>query len=69
MGGVSFVGLDIVKSGYPLHSRSPQCWGWVAGGNDLMVGCRSYGNGLLGEAMEEQPAGMGAPAIEVNSSR
>ena len=29
-----------------------------------MVGCRSYGNGLLGEAMEEQPAGLGAPAIE-----
>ena len=35
-------------SGYPLHSRSPQCWGWVAGGNDLMVGCRSYGNGPAG---------------------
>ena len=29
-----------------------------------MVRRRPYGNGLLGEAMEEQPAGMGAPAIE-----
>ena len=49
---------------YPFHSRSPQCWGWIAGGNDLMVGCRSYGNGLLGEAMEEQSAGLGTSAIE-----
>ena len=38
--------------------------GWIAGGDDLIVGRRPYGNGLLGEAMEEQPAGMGAPAIE-----
>ena len=29
-----------------------------------MVWCRPYGNGLLGKAMEEQPAGAGAPAIE-----
>ncbi len=29
-----------------------------------MVRCRPYGNGLLGEAVKEQPAGMGAPAIE-----
>ena len=29
-----------------------------------MVRRRPYGNGLLGEAMEEQSAGMGAPAIE-----
>ena len=28
-----------------------------------MVRCRPYGDGLLGEAMEEQPAGVGAPAI------
>ena len=55
---------EILLNGYPLHSRSPQCWGWIAGGNDLMVGCRSYGNGLLGEAMEEQPAGLGTSAIE-----
>lgn len=53
-----------VLNGYPLHSRSPRYWAWIAGGNDLMVGCRSYGNGLLGEAMEEQPAGRGTSAIE-----
>ncbi len=29
-----------------------------------MVGCRGYGNGLLGEAVKEQPASMGAPSIE-----
>ena len=29
-----------------------------------MVRRRPYSNGLLGEAMEEHPAGMGAPAIE-----
>ena len=29
-----------------------------------MVGCRSDGNGLLGEAVEEQPAGLGTAAIE-----
>ncbi len=29
-----------------------------------MVRCRPYGNGLLGEAVKEPPAGMGAPAIE-----
>jgi hypothetical protein len=31
---------------------------------DLMVRRWPHGNGLLGEAMEEQSAGMGAPAIE-----
>src|SRR5512132_451157 len=29
-----------------------------------MVRCRCYGNGLLGEAMEEQSAGLGTSAIE-----
>jgi len=29
-----------------------------------MVRCRCDGNGLLNEAMEEQSAGLGAPAVE-----
>lgn len=37
---------------------------WIAGCNDLTVWCRSYGDGLLGEAMEEQPASLRPPAIE-----
>src|ERR1039458_45625 len=51
-------------NGYPLHSRSLKGWGWIVGGNDLMVRCRPAGEGLLDEAMEEQSAGLGAPAVE-----
>ncbi|HEY4980648.1 MAG TPA: hypothetical protein VII24_01630, partial [Pseudolabrys sp.] len=49
----------IALNGYPLHSRSLKGWGWIVGGNDLMVRCRPAGDGLLDEAMEEQSAGLG----------
>ncbi|MDZ4345985.1 MAG: hypothetical protein U1E51_26525, partial [Candidatus Binatia bacterium] len=55
------------QNGYPLHSRSPQGWGWIADRNDLMVWCRCDGNGLLYEAMEEQSTGLGAPAVKSES--
>src|SRR5450756_1732585 len=54
----------IILNGYPLHSRSLKGWGSIVGGNDLMVRCRPAGDGLLDEAMEEQSAGLGAPAVE-----
>ena len=47
-----------------FHTRSPQCWGRSLVAMILMVRCRCYGNGLLGEAMEEQSAGLGTSAIE-----
>src|SRR5664279_2981166 len=55
---------DFRQNGYPLHSRSLKGWGWIVNGNDLMVRCRPTGDGVLDEAMEEQSAGLGAPAVE-----